>query len=106
MAACSILRGIECRAYCAGERVCVGKLAVVMRVEVSVVIAATQNSSGRGASFCVRKRKSAAINVRFLMFWFIKFDIFITVFILLIVAFVVIAVGPAGVSKSYAKRAA
>jgi hypothetical protein len=39
---CSILRGIECRAHCAGERVCVGKLAVVMRVEVSVAIAATQ----------------------------------------------------------------
>jgi hypothetical protein len=77
-----------------------------MRVEVSVAIAATQNSSGRGASFCVRKRKSAAISVRFLMFWFIKFDIFIIIFILLIVAFVVNAVGPAGASKSYAKRAA
>jgi hypothetical protein len=40
------------------------------------------------------------------MFWFIKFDIFIIIFILLIVAFVVNAVGPAGASKSYAKRAA
>jgi hypothetical protein len=54
----------------------------------------------------VRKRKSAAISVRFLMFWFIKFDIFLIIFILLIVAFVVTVVGPAGVSKSYAKRAA
>ena len=106
MVVCSILRGIDCRAHCAGERVCVGKLAVVMRVDVSVAIAATQNSSGRGASFFVRKRKSAAISVRFLMFWFIKFDIFIIIFILLIVAFVVNAVGPAGTSKSYAKRAA
>jgi len=40
------------------------------------------------------------------MFWFIKFAIFIIIFILLIVYFVVIVVGPADVSKSYAKRAA
>ena len=107
MAACSILRGIGCRAHCAGERICAAKLAVVMRVEVSVAIAATRNSSGRGASFCVRKRESGAIiSVRFLMFWFIKFDIFIIIFILSIVAFVVTVLGPAGVSKSYAKRAA
>ena len=106
MASCSILRGIGCRAHCAGERICAAKLAVVMRVEVSVAIAATRNSSGRGASFCVRKRNSVAICVRFLMFWFIKFYIFIIIFILLIVAFVVTAVEPAGVSKSYAKRAA
>ncbi len=106
MVVCSILRGIECRAHCAGERVCVGKLSVVTRVEVSVAIAATQNSSGRGALFCVRKRKSGAISVRFLMCWFIKFDIFIMIFILLIVAFAVTVVGPADLSKSYAKRAA
>ena len=49
MAVFSILRGIECRAHCAGERVCADKLALVMRVEVSVAIAATRNSSGRGA---------------------------------------------------------
>ena len=92
--------------HASSKLVVAGKLVVVMRVEVSVAIAATRNSSGRGASFCVRKRKSAAISVRFLMFWFIKFDIFIIIFILLIVAFVVNAVGPAGASKSYAKRAA
>ena len=40
------------------------------------------------------------------MFWFIKFDIFIIIFILLNVAFVVTVVEPAGVSKSHAKRAA
>ena len=68
MVACSIMRGIECRAHCAGERVCADKLVVVMRVDVSVAIAATRNSSGRGASFCVRKRKSAVISMRFLMF--------------------------------------
>ena len=106
MASCSILRGIGCRAHCAGERICAAKLAVVMRVEVSVAIAATRNSSGRGASFCVRKRKSAAISVRFLMFWFITFANLIIIFILLIVAFVVTFVGPAGVSKSFAKQAA
>ena len=92
--------------HASSKLVVAGKLVVVMRVEVSLAIAATRNSSGRGASFCVRKRKSAAISVRFLMFWFIKFDIFIIIFILLIVAFVVNAVGPAGASKSYAKRAA
>ena len=92
--------------HASSKLVVAGKLVVVMRVEVSVAIAATRNSSERGASFCVRKRKSAAISVRFLMFWFIKFDIFIIIFILLIVAFVVNAVGPAGASKSYAKRAA
>ena len=106
MAACSILRGIGCRAHCAGERICAAKLAVVMRIEVSVAIAAALNSSGRGASFCVRKRKSAAISVRFLMFWFIKFAIFSIIFISLIVAFAVIVVGLAGLSKSDAKRAA
>jgi hypothetical protein len=92
--------------HASSKLVVAGKLVVVMRVEVSVAIAATRNSSGRGASFCVRKRKSAAISVRFLMFWFLKFDIFIIIFILLIAAFVVTVVGPAGVSKSYAKRAA
>ena len=54
----------------------------------------------------MRKRKSAAISVRFFMFWFIKIAIFFIIFILLIVAFVVTFVGPARVSKSYAKRAA
>ena len=68
MAAYSILRGTEYRTPCAGERFCANKLVVVMRVDASVAIAATRNSSGRGASFCVRKRKSAAISVRFLVF--------------------------------------
>ncbi len=106
MAACNILRGIECRARCAGERVCANKLALVMRVEASLAIAATRNSSGRCASFCVRKRKPAAISVRSRMFYFMKFAICIIILILLIVAFVVIVAGPAGASKSYAKRAA
>ena len=89
MAACSIVRGIECRAHCAGEKVCAYKLVVVMRVEVSVAIAASRNSSGRGASFSVRKGKLAPISVRFLMFWFIKLAIFIILFISLLFAFVV-----------------
>ena len=81
MAACSILRGIVYRASCAGERVCADELVVVMRVEPSVAIAATRNSSGRVVSFCVRKIKSAATNVRFVLVWFIKFVIFIIIFI-------------------------
>ena len=55
--------------HASSKLVVAGKLVVVMRVEVSVAIAATRNSSGRGASFCVRK-KTAEISVRFLMFWF------------------------------------
>ena len=105
MAACGIRRGIECRAHCAGERGCANKLGGVMRVEVNVAIAATRNSLGRGASFCVRKRKSGSNTVRFRVFLFIKFVLFIIIFNLLIVAFVVIVVGVAGVGKSYAKRA-
>ena len=66
-AACRHLRGLGGRAHCAGERFCAYKLAGVMRLEVSVEISATRKSSG-GASFCVRKRNSAAISVRFLMF--------------------------------------
>ena len=82
MAACSILRGIEYRAPCAGERVCADKLVVViMRVEASVAIAATHNLSGRSALFCVRERKSTTISVCFIVFWFIKFVIFIIIFI-------------------------
>ncbi len=105
VAACRNLRGLGGRAHCAGERFCADKLARVMRLEVSVEISATRNSSG-GASFCVRKRKSAAISVRFLMFWFITFANLIIIFIFLNVAFVIIFDGPAGVSKLYAKRAA
>jgi hypothetical protein len=41
VAACSILRVIECRAHFAGERVCADKLAEVTTVEESVAIAAT-----------------------------------------------------------------
>jgi len=56
VAACSILRGIEYRDPCEGEKVCVDKLVVVMRIETSVAIAATQNSQGRVTSFCVREK--------------------------------------------------
>ncbi len=68
MVACSIMRGIECMAHCAKERVCADKAARVMRVEVSVAIAATRNSWGRAVSFCVREKASAAISVCFSVF--------------------------------------
>jgi hypothetical protein len=68
VAACSIMRGIEHRAHCARERVCADKAVGVMRVEVSVAITATRNSSGRAVSFCVREKLSAAISVRFSVF--------------------------------------
>ena len=68
MAACSILRGIEYRAPCADERVRADKLDVVMRVEASVAIAATRNLSGRGASFCARKKNRHQLVCIFLCF--------------------------------------
>jgi len=48
-------------ARCAEDRDCAEKLVGVMRVEMSVAIAATRNSSGRGASFYVRKKKISNI---------------------------------------------
>ncbi len=58
MTTCSVMRGIECRAHCAIERVCANKAVGVMRAEVSVAIAATRNSSGIDVLFCVREKLS------------------------------------------------
>ncbi len=76
MAACSITKGIECRAHCARKRVCADKAVGIMRVEVSVAIAATRNSSGRAVSFSVREKISAAISVRYSVFLYIEFVFF------------------------------